>query len=716
MTTKIVLSDGVTELDGIKSCTFKEVVNADTDMRPGCVASASIEIEAYGEQNDAITAGEEITYYQVDSNGNDTLIGVFYAEPTISTRNTYKFVAYDVVSKLDVDFSARLNAIQGSFPMTLSALVGEACTVAGVTLTGTFPMSSTTIQAFQVDGVTCRQILSWAAEIACRFVRARSDGTIEFAWYATATAYRVYPSDGSANNETFIYYKQDGLHYENYTTSALDRVVIHPTDDDGTEYVYPANTSSGNTIDITNNLLLTGSTSATYTAVAQNIYTVMTATGTYRPAQLALFPFNNPFRAGDIVKVTDIQGVSFVTPVMSMTVSAEAAHLGSTGNEEYSVSANAVSKEIAALSDNIVRLKKLKVDWADITTAVINTLVASGIYTDWMNTSWINAGVVNASRIDFPDYGSISVTSVQNPFSGQTVSNGWISSSSQYLALAEVVSSTNLSGKRIVISFIASPSSGYPYCEWEYNDPATGTIIIEPIEESTSEEPSSSYMDAYGNVHGGVTPVESSDADTLTDEKRYTLYFDVDSGHADSRWTMTIGVKQTGVKVRAVTAFIETSASPATGYASDIHLGYDGLQIGDFAIDPDGNATDTDGNVVSGTSVLWTNSDPTVSFAAQTLTIANLSDYNLFTVVCGRNTTNPEICNSTECYVPATTQTMYDLSHGAVDNSYNALIRQRNVWFTRSANTARFSAGWVTGGSGDDNTQMIPLYILGKKI
>lgn len=391
MKSKIVRSDG-TSLDGIKSVVYKEQVNSDTDLRPGCVASASIEVEVYGEQQRAVAVGEELTYYQVDSDGAETLFGTFYAEPTIQTRNTYKFMAYDAVSKLDIDFSERLASIQESFPMTLSALVSEACSVADVTAAGIFPLSDMTVQAFYADGITCRQILSWAAEIACRFVRCDTEGNIKFDWYSAVDEYRITPGDGGADGEKYIYYKQDGLHYENYETSILDRVAVHPTDEEQIAYIYPTSVTIGNTLDITNNILLTGADETVYMSVAQNIYETLSAIGTYRPSQISLFPFNNPFRAGDIAKVTDIQGVSFVTPIMSMIVKESAAQLESTGNKEHAGSSGTLQETLVSLSDNIVRLRKLKVDWADIQQAVIQYIALAGFMTVYEDSTLTTEG------------------------------------------------------------------------------------------------------------------------------------------------------------------------------------------------------------------------------------------------------------------------------------------------------------------------------------
>ena len=377
---KILLPDGVTELANIKSVTFKEAVNSGVDLRPGCVGSASIEVEVYNAQPNAVSAGDALTYYQIDKNNTQTLIGVFYAEPVIATKNSYKFIAYDAAQKLEADFSQWLQANQANFPMTIYALVSAACTVAGVTLgSALWPLSTENVQAFYVNGLTCRDILSYAAELACRFVRCDTSGNITFAWYATAANKRIYPSAGTSGAETRYAYKQDGLNYANYTTAALARVAVHPSGEDDVAYIYPTGVSSGNTLHIQNNLLLTGADASMYNAAAQNIYNELSALGVYRPATAVLFPRENPFRAGDVVAVTDAQGVSFNTVIMTQTVNDTDAILASTGNEDYADGGNDPQREITQLASNVVRINKLKVGWAEIDQAIVNYLTANNI-------------------------------------------------------------------------------------------------------------------------------------------------------------------------------------------------------------------------------------------------------------------------------------------------------------------------------------------------
>lgn len=200
MTHKIIRADGVTELSPIKSFTIQQKVNSAEDLRPGCVSSAKIEVEVFGAESDAPDSGEALTAYEVDEESNETLLGTFYARPAVSSKTTYMFTAYDGMKKADTDFSQRLRAIQDSFPMTLGELVGEALDVAGLTLSGTFPMADMPVQQFLQDGLTCRDILSYAAEIACRFVRVDENGDVLFDWYKESSASGTDTASGTLVN------------------------------------------------------------------------------------------------------------------------------------------------------------------------------------------------------------------------------------------------------------------------------------------------------------------------------------------------------------------------------------------------------------------------------------------------------------------------------------------------------------------------------------
>ena len=102
----------------------------------------------------------------------------------------------------------------------------------------------------------------------------------------------------------------------------------------------------------------------------------MSSVGAYRTCTAQLFPKESPFRAGDKTPVTDIQGVSFNTPIMSYTTTPNAATIESTGAEMREDNPN-TEKAIAQLASDVVRINKLKVDWASINQAVINVVEAN---------------------------------------------------------------------------------------------------------------------------------------------------------------------------------------------------------------------------------------------------------------------------------------------------------------------------------------------------
>lgn len=442
MTSKILRADDE-PIANIKSVKHTENRNASTDLRPGCVASDYIEVTVYGAESTAPASGEALRYYKVDAEGNETFVGTFYAEPSIQSRDTYTFVACDIVDRLNVSFSERLLAIQPNFPMSLGDIVTEACNIAGVQLyTSDFPMHDMVVQSFYAGGLTCRDILQYAAEISCRFVYCDANEKIVFGWYAPKNGYRIYPTTGT-NGEHRIAYKMGGLSYQSYDAQNVNAVAVVPINAEAAAYIYPPSLASvtatdplgngvvtlynlvavddgignitlsgdftaedtngnveiepgepaedGNCLVIEGNILLTNADAATMERVAQTIYAGMSMLPVYKPATAKLFPSENPFKAGDIVDVTDVQGVSFKMPIMSMVTDQADAVVEATGNKSYDSRfyGSDTSKQLRNLSNSIVQIDRLKVGYAEIDTAVIDSLEANGI-----NADWINAGAL----------------------------------------------------------------------------------------------------------------------------------------------------------------------------------------------------------------------------------------------------------------------------------------------------------------------------------
>jgi len=304
----------------VENLTLHTAVNAGQEFAIGSAYSDYIEAEIWADPGGSlqITAGDVLTYYRLDDAGNRTKVGIFYAEkPTRTKRNSYKVTAYDTMSKLDADFSGWLRANQAQFPKTIWQLVQLACQRAGVTLAGiSLPINgSHSVQAFYADNLTCRQIISWAAEAAGCYAHMNADGKLQFLTYTDKRSTAKITPDGVSNSTA---YYADSLSYEDYTVKAIEKVQIRQSDSD-VGVIYPDSTTATNTYAVQGNLLLTTGTEANLKSVVQNLYNVLKNV-TYTPCKVSV-PSSFNLACGQIVHVKDARGREFDTYLMSATIS-----------------------------------------------------------------------------------------------------------------------------------------------------------------------------------------------------------------------------------------------------------------------------------------------------------------------------------------------------------------------------------------------------------
>lgn len=371
----LTLSSG-TELKGgspgsaVKSLTLHTAVNAGQEFTIGSAFSDYIEAEIWADPGGSlqITAGDALTYYRQDDAGNRTKVGVFYAEkPTRTKRNSYKVTAYDTMSKLDTDFSGWLRANQAQFPKTIWQLVQLACQRAGVTLaSSSLPINgSYSVQAFYADDLTCRQIISWAAEAAGCYAHMNADGKLQFLTYTDKRSTAKITPDGASNSTA---YYADSLSYEDYTVKAIEKVQIRQSDSD-VGVIYPDSTTATNTYAVQGNLLLTTGTEANLKSVVQNLYNVLKNV-TYTPCKVSV-PSSSGLACGQIVHVKDARGREFDTYLMSATISSGKASFESMGSASRESSSAVNSQSYKNLTGKMLEIKTsvdgLEVKASDLT-------------------------------------------------------------------------------------------------------------------------------------------------------------------------------------------------------------------------------------------------------------------------------------------------------------------------------------------------------------
>ena len=365
-----------TELKGgeagstLKALTLHAAVNAGQEFTIASAFSDYIEAEIWADPDGSlqITAGDALTYYRQDDAGNRTKVGVFYAEkPTRTKRNSYKVTAYDTMSKLDADFSGWLHANQAQFPKTIWQLVQLACQRAGVALaSSSLPINGNySVQAFYADDLTCRQIISWAAEAAGCYAHMNADGKLQFLTYTDKRSTAKITPDGASNSTA---YYADSLSYEDYAVKAIEKVQIRQSDSD-VGVIYPDSTTATNTYAVQGNLLLTTGTEANLKTVAQNLYNVLKSV-TYTPCKVSV-PSSSGLACGQIVHVKDARGREFDTYLMSATISSGKASFESVGSASRESSSAVNSQSYKNLTGKMLEIKTsvdgLEVKASDLT-------------------------------------------------------------------------------------------------------------------------------------------------------------------------------------------------------------------------------------------------------------------------------------------------------------------------------------------------------------
>lgn len=360
----------------ILSCTLTTSVNSENEFTLGNACTDEIEVEYIAADEKLIAQGDKLTLYTVDDANTRTKAGVFYCEKPeyqgmmreVSGSNAvYKVVAYDTMSKLDADFSGWLHANQAQFPKTIWQLVQLACQRAGVALaSSSLPINgSYSVQAFYADDLTCRQIISWAAEAAGCYAHMNADGKLQFLTYTDKRSTAKITPDGASNSTA---YYADSLSYEDYTVKAIEKVQIRQSDSD-VGVIYPDSTTATNTYAVQGNLLLTTGTEANLKSVVQNLYNVLKNV-TYTPCKVSV-PSSSGLACGQIVHIKDARGREFDTYLMSATISSGKASFESVGSASRESSSAVNSQSYKNLTGKMLEIKTsvdgLEVKASDLT-------------------------------------------------------------------------------------------------------------------------------------------------------------------------------------------------------------------------------------------------------------------------------------------------------------------------------------------------------------
>lgn len=343
------LSSGIDADYAIQNVSITECVNESQELALGSVCANMLDAKIITKRDTLnLHAKDEVTVYRVDDTGQRLRAGLFTLEkPTRSSANSLSITAYDRVTWLDKDLSAWLAGLNG-WPYSLYTLAGMVCNACGLLLANSsIPNGEHQVQKFSAQGITGRKLMRWIGEAAGRFCRATPDGKIEFAWYEPSGV-EITPG-----GDRFFY--QNGLSYEDYQVAPIEKVQIKLTQDD-VGVIWPNDTGEKNTYVISGNYLLTTSSTATLQPVAQTIYEHLKGV-TYTPCKVQL-PAGLDIHAGHTVNVTDRNGKTFTTYVMTKRQAGQRDTLECTGSQRRNSTTVVNNQTLKALSGKMLEIQQ----------------------------------------------------------------------------------------------------------------------------------------------------------------------------------------------------------------------------------------------------------------------------------------------------------------------------------------------------------------------
>lgn len=253
----------------------------------GYTAAASFDFSlsnVTGQWDSVILKKAEVKPYIKRDDGENIPLGTFDVEEAKKTDGAVNITSIDRMVIFDQKFAG------GTFPMTLGYFVNLLCTQVGIKLaTLNFPNSDYSIKDSEgVKGISCRNLLSYACELAGSYAIINTNSELEVKWF-----------DFSNIKENFDYGDASSFtHEESPITLTGARIVFgEETIVSGTDK-YPIELTA-------NNVLLNKADKATVQAVLDKLYNERIKLMTYLPCTIKATNPSPELRVGDVVKVKD---------------------------------------------------------------------------------------------------------------------------------------------------------------------------------------------------------------------------------------------------------------------------------------------------------------------------------------------------------------------------------------------------------------------------
>lgn len=341
-----------------------------------------------GTYNDIVFEGTEL-FVEIGIGDPVQWMPCGYFTPDEQPRTANQITIHALDRMVGFDITVDDTAI--TLSTTVSGLVGQTCTLCGVTLAddiSAYTNASVAITALPtVQNMTYRNLIQWCAGVMATNAWFDWNGELRFSWYENTTGYGMT----TANRFSSDYYEDDltitGAAYTN--SSGVE--IVEGTDD--------------YTIDLTGNAL-----------VGQLVATVLPAINTkvngftYRPLTASVInaPYLWPM---DIVGFTDKNGNTYSSALTNVAYGLNGATALESKGMTYAINAktqpSGVTKEQAQLITEAMEQVETDIDESLTQQEIFNRLTDNGaaqglvLYNGqlYINASYINTGELSANRI-----------------------------------------------------------------------------------------------------------------------------------------------------------------------------------------------------------------------------------------------------------------------------------------------------------------------------
>ena len=351
---RIELTDNDIMQDSLK---ILSSVSGESDFEIGCAIIGEIDFEidnSDGQFDNMIFTNAEFQVYiglvTNQSYTGDLTIewlnkGLFTAEEVTVNEKYISIVAYDNMAKFDKEMP------DINFPATLSDIFSRICTHCGVAYTSlNFPNKDLIIKNNGLEKDTsCRDVLSYIAQLACSYVYIDSSGVVSLKWFEN-TDYAV--SEKQRLNGT------------------VSITGVQFTDVDENKYLLG---SADYCLMIDDNPLVIGNQ-----ALQNNVWSE-------RLIGFAVTPFETEIlsdmsiEAGDIVTVSDLNGHAYRTPVTSVTFTLDGKTALSCHAETLKENQRTRGSISAKVMSAVRREAKKQISEYDIRAKMFSTLTANAM-------------------------------------------------------------------------------------------------------------------------------------------------------------------------------------------------------------------------------------------------------------------------------------------------------------------------------------------------